>query len=92
MGYCVIDSPEFIEVHSDLCDKMFERKEDLELNKKAHFIEFFTFEEVENFINDEKNENKKIIYCEECNPLSKEYDEEGDDFYVEFDDEDECAI
>ena len=92
MGYCVIDTPEKVEVHSDMCELVFEKKDNYQFNNIAHFIEFFTYEEVENFL---KNiENKEIIFCEVCNPQTKEYDEEGDDFYVEFDedDENECLI
>lgn len=94
MGYCVIETPEFIEVHSDMCDKMFEKKDDYQFNNKAHYLEFFIFDEVENFLNNENNKNKEIIFCDKCNPSSREYDEEGDDFYVEFDDDDEneCLI
>lgn len=94
MGYCVIDTPEFMEVHSDMCDRLFERKDDLELNKTAHFLEFFVYDEVESFLKNEENKNKEIIFCSECKPQSREYDEEGDDFYVEFDDDDEneCLI
>ncbi len=89
MGYCIIDTPEFIEVHSDMCDKMFERKDDYEFSNNSHYLEFFTFDEVEEFLNDKRNKNKKIIFCNECDPESRDYDEEGDDFYAEFDEDED---
>ena len=84
MGYSVIIDEALIEVHSDMCDKLFERKEELS-SKNLEFINFNMFDEVEEFIKDKEN----IVFCEECKPESKEYDEEYDDFYEEFDEDDE---
>ena len=90
MGYCVIETSEKVEIHSDLCELVFEKKDDYQFNNIAHFMEFFSFDEVENFL---KNiEDKEVIFCKVCNSQTKGYDEEGDDFYVEFDDENECLI
>ena len=87
MGYTLISYDKIIEVHNDMCDSVFEKKDDVEFNNKAHYVDFATFEEVEEFLN--KNQDVEILFCEECNPESKEYDEEYDDFYEEFDDEEE---
>jgi len=84
MGYTVIIDEEKIEVHSDMCDKMFEKKEEISF-KNLEFINFNYFEEVEELIKDKEN----IVFCEECNPQTKEYDEEYDDFYEEFDDDED---
>jgi len=87
MGYTLISYDEIIEVHGDMCDEVFEKKDDFEFNNKANYIDFATFEEVEEFLN--KNQDAEIVFCEKCTPQAKEYDEEYDDFYEEFDDEDE---
>ena len=87
MGYTLINYDDVIEVHSDMCDEVFDKKDDFEFNNKAHYLNFALFEEVEEFL--EKNKDLEIIFCEKCKPESKEYDEEYDDFYEEFDDEDE---
>ncbi len=84
MGYTVIIDEEKVEVHSDMCDRVFERKEEISF-KNLEFIDFNKFEEFEELIKDKEN----VVFCEECNPQSREYDEEWDDFYQEFDDEDE---
>ena len=84
MGYSVVIDEDNIEVHCDMCDKLFERKDEISF-KNLEFINFNLFDEVEEFIKDKEN----IIFCEECKPENKECDEEWDDFYEEFDDEDE---
>ena len=84
MGYTIIIDEEKIEVHSDMCDRVFEKKEEISF-KNLEFIDFNKFEEFEELIKDKEN----VVFCEECNPQSKAYDEEWDDFYQEFDDEDE---
>ena len=87
MGYTLISYDNKIEVHSDMCDEVFDKKDDFEFNNKAQYLNFALFEEVEEFL--EKNKDEEIIFCEKCKPENKEYDEEYDDFYEEFDDEDE---
>jgi len=84
MGYSVIIDDEKIEIHSDMCDRVFEKKDEISF-KNLEFINFNLFEEVEAFIKDKEN----VFFCEECKPESKEYDEEYDDFYEEFDEDDE---
>ena len=84
MGYCVVVEDNKIEVHSDMCDKLFEKKEEISF-KDLEFIDFRLFEDVEEFLKDKEN----IIFCEYCSPESREYDEEWDDFYEEFDEDDE---
>ena len=84
MGYSVVIDNENIEVHSDMCDELFKKKEEISF-KNLEFINFNMFEEVTEFLKDKEN----IIFCEVCKPESREYDEEWDDFYEEFDDEDE---
>ena len=86
MGYALISYDEVIEVHSDMCDEVFEKKDDFEFNNKAEYVYFTTFEEVEEFL---KDKDEEIVFCEKCKPEDGEYDEEYDDFYEEFDDEDE---
>ena len=87
MGYTLISYDNKIEVHSDMCDEVFDKKDDFEFNNKAQYLNFALFEEVEEFL--ENNKDVEIIFCENCKPENKEYDEEYDDFYEEFDDEDE---
>jgi len=92
MGYSVILDGENIEIHSDMCDKVFEKKDSI-FFKNLEIVNFNFFEEVEEFIKDKEN----VTFCEECKPESKEYDEEYDDFYEEFDEDDEidnsrCSI
>ena len=87
MGYTLISYNEIIEVHSDMCDEVFEKKDDFEFNNEAQYLNFALFEEVDEFL--KRNEDKEIIFCTKCKPENREYDEEYDDFYEEFDDEDE---
>ena len=84
MGYCIVIENDKFEIHSDMCDKLFEKKEEISF-KNLEFIDFRLFEDVEEFLEDKEN----VIFCEYCNPESKEYDEEWDDFYEEFDEDDE---
>lgn len=88
MGYTLINYDEVIEVHSDMCDEVFDKKDNFEFNNKAQYLNFALFEEVEEFLKKEDSENK-IVFCDKCKPESREYDEEYDDFYEEFDDEEE---
>ena len=87
MGYTVISYDEVMEIHSDMCDEVFDKKDDFEFNNKAEYLNFSLFEEVEEFL--ERYKDLEIIFCEKCKPETREYDEEYDDFYEEFDDEDE---
>jgi len=88
LGYTVISTNNKIEVHSDMCDVVYEKKDDFEFNNIAHYIDFFTFSEVEEFLK-YNSEDREIVFCEVCKPQTKKYDEEGDDEYVEFDDDDD---
>ena len=83
MGYTVVIDDK-IEVHSDMCDELYKRKEEISF-KDIEFVNFNFFDEVDEFLKDKEN----VIFCKICNPQTKEYDEEWDDFYEEFDDEDE---
>ncbi len=84
MGYTVVMDENIVEVHSDMCEKLFEKKDEISF-KNIEFIDFNLFNEVEDFLKGKEN----IVFCDVCNPQTKEYDEEWDDFYEEFDDEDE---
>ena len=84
MGYAVVIEDDKIEVHSDMCDRLFEKKEEISF-KNMEFVNFIVFEEVEEFLKEKEN----VVFCDICKPQTKEYDEEWDDFYEEFDEEDE---
>ena len=86
MGYSVVieENGNMIEVHSDMCDKLFEKKDEVSF-KNMEFINYNLFDEVEEFLDGKEN----VVFCEVCNPQNRQYDEEWDDFYEEFDDEDE---
>jgi len=88
MGYTVIETDNKIEIHSDMCDVVYEKKDDFKFNNIAHYMDFFKFIEVEEFLKN-NTEDKEVVFCEVCKPESKEYDEEGDDEYVEFDDDED---
>ncbi len=84
MGYTVVIDEKIMEVHSDMCERLFERKDEISF-KNMEFIDFNMFDEVEEFLKEKDN----VVFCEKCKPESRKYDEEWDDFYEEFDDEDE---
>ncbi|NPA10760.1 MAG: hypothetical protein GXO62_00775 [Epsilonproteobacteria bacterium] len=92
MAYELIIQPDekMIEVHSDLCDKLMEKKDDFSFNSKAEYINVIDFNEVNDIIQKEYPDYS-VLYCDMCEPdkRSEEYDEEYDDFYEEFDDDEE---
>jgi hypothetical protein len=92
MGYEIIVNPEEknVEVHWDMCDDVFDKKDNFELNNKLQYVTYHLYEEVENYLN-QLDEDYEIIFCEKCKPQEnkEKYDEEYDDFYVEFDEDDE---
>jgi len=91
MGYMLIIDNENknIEIHSDLCDVVFDKKEDLSVNTKLEFIPFNFFSEVEEYL--DTVEEYEVIECEICKPKENQetLDEDYDDFYEEFDDDEE---
>jgi len=80
-----------IEVHYDLCDVLFDKKDDFEFNNQVEYINLMNFNEVSEFIDKDEYKDFEITYCESCKPKenSDKYDEEYDDFYEEFDEDDE---
>jgi len=80
-----------IEVHSDLCDKLIESKDNYLLINEIEYINLIDFEEVEEFLNKDEYKGYEIIFCEVCKPEEnkEKYDEEYDDFYEEFAEDDE---
>jgi len=50
VGYTAIITDDKIEVHSDMCDVVYEKKDDFKFNNIAHYIDFFQFSEVEEFL------------------------------------------
>ncbi|ACM93106.1 hypothetical protein NAMH_0188 [Nautilia profundicola AmH] len=91
MGYMLIIDNENknIEIHSDLCDVVFDKKEDLNINTKLEFIPFNFYEEIEEYL--QTVEGYEVVDCEVCKPKEnqEELDEDYDDFYEEFDDDEE---
>jgi len=91
MGYMLIIDNENknIEIHSDLCDEVFNKKDDLSLNTKLEFIPFNFYSEIEEYL--ETVKDFEIVKCEICKPEEnkEELDEDYDDFYEEFDDDEE---
>jgi len=89
MGYMLIIDNENknIEIHSDLCDVVFDKKEDLSVNTKSEFIPFNFFSEVKEYL--DTVEEYEVVECEICKPAEnkEKLDEEYDDFYEEFDDD-----
>ena len=83
MGYSVVIDKDIIEVHCDMCEELFKRKEEISF-KNLEFINFNLFDEVKDFIKE-----KEVVFCDVCNPQTKECDEEWDDFYEEFDEDEE---
>jgi len=76
-----------IEIHSDMCDRVFEAKD--KSIDGFEFAPFNLFEEVENYLN--SIEGYEVLMCEICKPEENKeaLDEEYDDFYEEFDDDEE---
>ena len=91
MAYEVIldEKNRTIEIHSDLCDVLLEKKEDFNFSNEVMYISFHLFEEIEEFL--KNHEDYEVSYCEVCKPdENKEYlDEEYDDFYEEFDEDED---
>jgi len=89
MGYMLIIDNENkkMQIHSDLCDVVFETKEDLNLNTKLEFIPYNFYSEIEDYL---KNVPEyEVVDCEICKPKEnrENLDEDYDDFYEEFDDD-----
>jgi hypothetical protein len=79
-----------IEIHSDLCDVVFDRKDDLKLNTKLEFAPFNFYSEIEEYLKN-LDEDFEVINCEICKPKENReaFDEDYDDFYEEFDDDED---
>ena len=92
MAYMIIIDNENkqIEIHSDLCDVVFERKDDLKLNTKLEFAPFNFYSEIEEYLKN-LDEDFEVINCEICKPKENReaFDEDYDDFYEEFDDDED---
>ncbi len=75
-----------IEIHSDLCDVLMDKKDNFELNNVLEYIHLMNFDEVDEFLLKDEYKEFEIIYCEECKPKENRavLDEEYDDFYEEF--------
>ena len=91
MGYMLIIDNEnrTIQVHSDMCDVVFDKKDDLSVNTKLEFIPFNFYSEVEDYL--KTVEDFEVSECDLCRPAQNrdELDEDYDDFYEEFDDDEE---
>ena len=91
MGYTLIfdDESKQIEVHSDLCDVVFEKKDNFELNNKLEYLNLNLYEEVEEKL--AAYDGYEVIICEICKPDENRdsLDEDYDDFYEEFAEDDE---
>ncbi|WP_456489391.1 hypothetical protein [Caminibacter pacificus] len=91
MAYEIIvnDNEKTIELHSDECDVLIGKKEDVEFNNNVLYITFNLFEEIEEFL--KNHEDYEVIECEECKPKENRdvLDEEYDDFYEEFDEDED---
>ena len=92
MAYMIIIDNENkqIEIHSDLCDVVFDRKDDLKLNTKLEFAPFDFYSEIEEYLKN-LDEDFEVINCEICKPKENReaFDEDYDDFYEEFDDDED---
>jgi hypothetical protein len=90
MGYMLIIDNENknIEIHSDLCDVVFEKKERMFLNPQWEFIPFHYYAEIEEYLNN--TVDYEIFKCEICRPEENrnDFDEDYDDIYEEFDEDD----
>jgi hypothetical protein len=91
MGYMLIIDNENknIEIHSDLCDIVFDKKEDLTFNARGEFVPYNFYSEIDEYL--ATVNGFEIIHCEICKAEEnkEELDEDYDDFYEEFDDDDE---
>ena len=92
MAYMIIIDNENkqIGIHSDLCDVVFDRKDDLKLNTKLEFAPFNFYSEIEEYLKN-LDEDFEVINCEICKPKENReaFDEDYDDFYEEFDDDED---
>jgi hypothetical protein len=86
MGYEVIvsEKDKTIEIHSDICDILIDKKDNYILNNELFYINFNLYEEIEEFL--KEHSDFTIQECEICKPKEnkEELDEEYDDFYEEF--------
>jgi len=89
MGYMLIidNKNKQMEIHSDLCDEVFEKKDNFEENGELEFTPFNFYDEIEEYL--KSVEGFEIIECEICKPIENKeiLDEDYDDFYEEFDDD-----
>ena len=86
MAYEVIfnEKDKIIEIHSDMCDILINKKDNHILNNELFYINFNLYEEVEEFL--KEHTDFTIQECEICKPKENKtvLDEEYDDFYEEF--------
>ncbi len=91
MAYEIIldEENKTIELHSDVCDALMEKKDNFELNNKLFYVGLNLYEEVEEFI--KNHEDYEVVECEICKPSENKeiLDEEYDDFYEEFDEDED---
>jgi hypothetical protein len=91
MGYEIVvdEKNKIIEIHSDVCDRVIEKKDDYQLNNELFYVGFNLFEEVEEFL--KNHEGFEIVECSECEPIKNKeiLDEMYDDFYEEFDEDED---
>jgi len=78
-----------VEIHSEVCDELIAKKEDVNFNNEVFYLVLNLFDEVEDFI--KNHEDYEITECEVCKPRENReiLDEEYDDFYEEFDDDED---
>ncbi len=78
-----------IEIHSDLCDVLMQRKDDFVFNNCVEYVHLMNFDEVVEVLKKYEDFEKK--YCLECKPDENRdgLDEDYDDFYEEFAEDDE---
>jgi len=88
MGYELIidENKKTIEIHSDVCDELLSKKEDI---KDEFYVGFNLYDEVEHFL--ETHKEYEIVECKVCKPSENKeiLDEEYDDFYEEFAEDDD---
>jgi hypothetical protein len=92
MAYMIIIDHENkqIQIHSDLCNVVFESKDNLTQNTKLEFTPFNFYSEIEEYLKN-LDEDFEVINCDICKPKENQeiLDEEYDDFYEEFDDDED---
>ncbi|AZV45881.1 hypothetical protein C3L23_00940 [Nautilia sp. PV-1] len=78
-----------IEIHSDMCDVVFDKKEELFLDPNWEFIPFHYYSEIEEYLNN--TEDFEVVECEICKPVENKesLDEDYDDIYEEFDEDED---